>query len=293
MATVLRRLRLKRVSLVDSPANEDARVVLFKSAHEKQQPTSPEVHVDEMVECKKCGASVSKGASKCPKCGYEMKVQKAPERPEEDDVNEQVTATIKLADFEEVKAALAEATAKIEALTKANDELQKKLDTPEAIEKRKLDALPESIRKELETSRADIKKLKDEKAESEMVEVVKGSMQALPGKYDENGKLLKRFKDAVSPEDFDALSTMLKAASAQIEKGGLFREVGKGGDGEPIGQRPLDIIETKVAELVAKNDKLTHDDALKLIFAANPELYRAYTRSVTVGHRSADDAAAN
>jgi ribosomal protein L40E len=283
MATVLRRLRLKRVSLVDSPANEEARVVLFKSEHTKQQPTSSEVHVDEMVDCKKCGASVAKGASKCPKCGYEMRVQKAPERPEEDAM-----------DADKLKADLDAANAKLaETLAKERDALQKQLDTPEAIEKRKLDAMPASVRERIEKSEAKVKKLEDEASEREMVEVIKGTMQALPGKYDENGKLLKRFKDAVSPEDFDALSTMLKAASAQIEKGGLFREVGKGGDGEPAALSPMARIEQKVAEFIAKDDKLTRDAALSQVFAADPALYRAYTKSVTFGHRSADDAEAN
>jgi len=271
-------------------------VVLFKSDATKQQPTSSEVNVDEMVTCKKCGASVSKGADKCPKCGYPMKVQKAPERPEENAMDaDKLKADLDAANAKlaETVAKLAESEGKLEALAKERDALQKQLDTPEAIEKRKLDAMPASVRERIEKSEAKVKKLEDEASEREMVEVVKGSMQALPGKHDDNGKLLKRFKDAVSPEDFDALSTMLKAASAQIEKGPLFKEIGKGGSGDPTALRPLDQIEKKVAELVSKNDKLTRDEALNQVFTADPALYRAYTKSVTFGHRSADDAEAN
>ena len=293
---MLRRLRLKRVSLVDSPANEDARVVLFKSEHKKQQPTSSEVNVDEMVECKKCGASVAKGSKKCPKCGYEMSVQKATDRPEEDAMDaDKLKADLDAANAKltETTGKLAETEGKLEALAKERDALQKQLDTPEAIEKRKLEALPASVRERIEKGEAKIKKLEDEADESAMVDVVKSTMPNVPGKHSDNGKLLKRVKDSVSTEDFEALSTMLKAASAQIEKGGLFREVGSGGDGDPSALSPLAQIDQKVAELVAKNDKLTREAALSQVLAANPALYRAYTKSVTVGHRSADDAAAN
>src|SRR6185369_14509739 len=74
----------KCVSLVDDPANQHARIELFKRAEktDKSQPTAGSVHVDGMVNaedqekramtCKKCGAEMAKDASECPECGMEV-----------------------------------------------------------------------------------------------------------------------------------------------------------------------------------------------------------------------------
>lgn len=293
MATLLRRLRVKRVDLVDKGANfdpatgEGAHVLLFKS-----QPTSSEVNVpgiepdkDEMV-CKACGAKVAKDAAKCQKCGAPM-VSKADDRPKEDAVDEKIKA--ELAD---ATAKLSAATSEIEKLKGANEALQKQLDTPEAIEKRKLEALPTSVRERIEKQDAAIKKLEDEKSEREMIEVVKSAMPQLPGKFEDSGKLLKRAKEALTAEDFEALTVVLKAASAQIEKGGLFREVGKRGDGAPAAD-PMTQINALADAMVTKDAKLNRDAAIDLVLHQHPDLYEAYSRSVTVGHKAASAADAN
>ena len=374
MATVLRRLRLKRVSLVDTPANESARVVLYKSADgplddcavckaelggesrgelsdadfaavwtdsegrkqrklpihdaahvrnalarfnqtempaevkakakakleaakrkfdigdtEKMQPTGAEVNVDEMARCKKCKKDVAKDAKVCPMCGAEME-------PDADDMNKAAKGRPKEDAMEEkFKADLDAANAKVEALTKERDDLQKRIDAidnaPEAIEKRRLEALPESVRKTLAEQGAEIQKLRDEKAEAAEVAEVKKAMPALPGKPEDTGKLLKRAKDVLAKEDYDALTVMLKAASAQIEKGKLFREVGNSGDGEGD-ESSLSKINRMIAERISKSDdkKLTRDQALQELFAEQPDLYAEYTRSVTVGFANRGDA---
>ena len=242
MATMLRRLKLKRVSLVDSPANLEARVVLFKSADfDKRQPTSSEVYVDEMVTCKSCGEKVKK-ADKCPKCGASM-VSK------EDVMDEkQLKADLDAANakLEAATAQIAALTTEREALTKERDALQKAADTPEAIEKRKLDAMPQSVRERIEKAEAKVQALEAKEAEGVMVSVVKAEMPKLPGKAEDTGKLLKRVRDVVSSEDFDALTVMLKAASAQIEKAEpvLFGERGNSGAGaDPTALSPLAQIE--------------------------------------------------
>lgn len=354
MATRLRRLKLARVSLVDLPANEQARVVLFKSAvekaplegesrgelkdsdfaavwtdaegrkqrklpihdaahvrnalarwnqtdlpagvkakartrleaaarkfgigeyAEKMQPTAEEVSVDEMARCKKCDTAMEKQdkGMKCPKCGFEMEMESeemektAEGRPEEDDVDEKLKA--------DLDAALAE----VESLKKERDDLAARLDTPEEVEKRKLAALPESIRKQLEDQATEIRKMRDERAEAELVEKARKEMPNLPGKAEEIGRLMKRVRDVVSAEDFDALVTALRAASAQIEKGKLFREVGR--PGEPEGEEsPAAQVARMASEIVSKASGTTLPDAYAQIFRDHPELYAAYTRSVS------------
>lgn len=373
MATTLRRLRLKRVSLVDTPANEAARVVLFKSAEgepmddmekavwtaayvndlpdssfayispggekdedgktkprslrhlpykdadgkidlphlrnalarlpqtdipaeakasaakklnaaaqsagvgegkaEKGQPTAEDVDVPRFVRCKKCNAQIEKGESKCQKCGTPMDVEKVADgsAEEEDQMDEKL------------KADLDAALAQVESLTKERDELAKRLETPEEIEKRKLAALPESIRKQLEDQASEIRQMRDAKAESEHIEKARKEMPNVPGKTEDLGRLLKRVKDVVSGEDFDALTTLLKAASAQIEKGKLFREVGKSGESEGEGESPMAQVARLAAEIVQKNSGTSLPDAYSQIFRDHPELYAAYTRSVSVG----------
>lgn len=366
MATTLRRLRLKRISLVDTPANEAARVVLFKSAAEKaewtaafvndlpdssfayispggekdedgrtkprslrhlpykdadgkidlphlrnalarlsqtdipadakaaaakklraaaeaagvgkeetskMQPTGDQVDVPAFARCKKCDAEMQKGETKCSKCGDEMPLEgdatKAASRPEEDKVDEKL------------KADLEAAQAQVEALTKERDDLLKRLETPDEIEKRKLAALPESVRKQLTEQAEEIAKMRSEKSEAEQIEKAKKDMPNVPGKADDLGRLLKRVKDVVKAEDFEALTTILKAASAQIEKGGLFREAGRPGDG--VTESVQEEVMRLAGEHIAKSKDMKLEDAYAVVFRERPELYAAYARSVSVG----------
>ena len=374
---MLRRLRLKRVSLVDSPANVQAQVLLFKSVslpadecdlckdemgvetrgnlsdadfaavwtdaegrkqrklpihdaahvrnalarwdqtdlpadvkakarrkleakakelgigeYGKMQPTSSEVNVPGMTRCKKCDKPVAKDAKTCPHCGAPMDQME----PDADDMAK--VAKEKKAMDEKLKADLDAATAKLEALTKQvetitaeRDALQKQLDTPEAIEKRKLEALPASVRDRIEKQESAIKKLEDEKAERESIDFVKSALPQVPGKYEDIGKLLKRAKDTMKGEDYEALVVVLKASSAQIETGKLFREVGKRGDGAT--GSPLAQITALVDALVAKDVNLKRQDAMSRVINEHPDLYEAYSRSTTVDHKAAAAADAN
>ena len=190
---------------------------------------------------------------------------------------------------EKLKADLDAALAKIDGLEKERDALTKRLDTPEEVEKRKLEALPESVRKEIAANREEIAKMRAERAEAEQVDAVKKSMPQLPGKPEDTGKLLKRAKDVLATEDFEALVTVLKAASAQIEKGGLFREIGKGGESESRAESPFEQAMRLANELVAKSKDVKIDEALSRVFAEHPDLYTAYAMSVRAGANSDRD----
>ena len=68
MATRLVNLRLKRISLVSTPANEEATVVLFKSVTKDDND-----YADVMAgTCSKCSGSVTKGDSFCMTCGSKL-----------------------------------------------------------------------------------------------------------------------------------------------------------------------------------------------------------------------------
>ena len=78
-------------------------------------------------------------------------------------------------------------------------------------------------------------------------------------------------------------TVILKAASAQIEKGDLFREKGKGGDGNSAADTPFNEAMRLAAELVSKSKDMTNEQALQRVFLEHPELYAAYARSVSAG----------
>jgi len=288
MATALRRLRLKRVSLVDSPANEAARVVLYKSAEatEKQQPSAAEVHVDGFAQCKKCDEQVKKGEKVCPKCGQPMPGME----PDADDMGKAADGRPKEDVMDEkLKADLDAAVAEVETVKAERDALLKRLDTPEEVEKRAMAALPEAVRKQLQDQAEEIKKMRDERAEAEHVEKVRKEMPNVPGKPEDLGKLLKRVKDVAKAEDFESLLTLLKAASAQIEKGKLFSEVGKSGDGGD--ESPLMRFERAAQEIVSKGaGKIAIDEAYAMVARQEPTLYRDYSRAVTRGATPSDQA---
>lgn len=291
MPTMLRKLKLRRVSLVDTPANQAAQVVLFKSAEgqpaadnaevgigehaEKMQPTSAEVNVDEFAgKCKKCETPFRKGDAKCSKCGASLEdIEKVAEgRPKEEDQMD-----------EKLKADLDAALAQVKAQQEEIEALKKRLETPEEIEKRKLESLPESVRKQLVEQAEEIAKMRSEKSEAEHIEKARKEMPNVPGKTEDLGRFLKRAKDSMKSEDFEALTTILKAASAQIEKGGLFREVGKSGDEQEGEETPFAKSMRLANEIVTKNAGMDPQTALSQVFREHPELYAAYARSVSVG----------
>ena len=371
MATALRRLRLKRISLVDMPANESARVVLFKreggtmtldecdickaelegesrgnlsdsdfaavwtdsegrkqrklpihdAAHvrnalarfnqtempaevkakakakleaakhkfdigdeegtTKQQPGAGDVHVDGFVKCKKCDTTMAKGTKTCPKCGAVMseqepdaddedteKTRKAAVRPKEEQMDEKLKADLKAAQD------------LVTDLQKQLKEVKDKYEnTPEQIEARKMAALPESVRKQMEEDRTEIRKLRDEKAEADQIAEVRKSMPMVPGKAEDVGRLLKRASEKLAKEDVEALTTLLRAASAQIEKGGLYREIGRRDSGG--NETPLAKVERMAQEIVSKSGgKMAIDAAYAQVFRENPGLYEPYKQQV-------------
>jgi len=75
-------------------------------------------------------------------------------------------------------------------------------------------------------------------------------------------------------ELWPALETMLKAASEQIAKGGLFGEKGKGGDGE--GATAWNKLEAAAKELVDKGEAKTLAQAIVAVGKRDPKLYREY-----------------
>lgn len=263
---ILKDLVVEEVSLVDSPANPEAHVLIYKRDVEKDG------------KCPDCGAQMEMG--KCPSCGYEA--QKAAEEAEEKEhmadaqkLQAELDAAKKLAEENAAKATAAEAKAA---------ELQKKLDalenTPEAVEKRKLEAMPESVRKEFSAMKEEIAKAREEKAEAEAIAKAKADFSNLPGKAEDIAKIYRKATSGLTAEEKAEFDKTLKSASEAL-KSNLFVERGRGG-AAPVSGSPEAQMEVKIDELRKANPKLSYAEAALQVAKAHPEIYEAVDKAATL-----------
>ena len=216
MATLLENLELEEVSLVDEPANQEARIVLFKSASEGVKMT------EELKEDLTQVDATEKGYKE------DMKPADKMDDMDEDDEDEMMEEEGKKPTRKSWKA---EAV----ALEDVNKMLLEEIETykakineleAEAIEKAKpkeemIEVEGEMIAKSAVPAPI-LKKLEEMQKAVEVEALRKRAEEVLPnfkGTADERGKLLK------SVGDDENLLTLLKAADAAFA--GVFQEVGK------------------------------------------------------------------
>jgi DNA repair exonuclease SbcCD ATPase subunit len=257
----LRGLRIFRVSAVDDPANPESFVSFFK-----RKAINKEGHMPDLEGIKAAIASLAEDVKGL--------------------ISRDETGALK-AEAEGLEKRQNELASQMTALEQAAKPAQ----TPEEIEKAKLAALPEDIRKRLEDAEkdktereAELKKAKFEASEKEHIEKAK-AFEVLPVEAEKFGGVLKRVHDAVGDEDFAEVERVLKAADEAARKGGVFKEKGQtGGSGTPGDNEAEAIAKARAKELVEKSDgKLTEHDALGQVFRAEPELYEKYRASVLAG----------
>ena len=284
MISKLKNLRLKRISLVDSPANEEAQVVLFKSAEDPvaksdedaddmaeaapKKPMAMAKDDDVEMSCKGCKSKMAKGSKYCASCGDAMKKR-------------EVGMLDKIADpevrkhFAKVEADLAAALAG-RVITKDDEDVLKGAspEVREIVEKSRQDAASANA-KATAASEA-IEKLNDEAIEKAFVEEARG-FGNIAGDPKVLGPVMKRLsQNKGTPEDMDALRVVLKAANAAAKP--LLRVVGsneRGGKGSASEE-----IQAKVSEVIAKGKDVKYADALDVVARENPGLWVQYTREV-------------
>lgn len=254
-------LSVDEVSLVADPANDQARVLITKAA--------------QGMKCPDCGAMNKEGAVKCAKCGYDMKKAAKPEGDNMADLEKDLKAAEDLAAEEQTKRISAEA--EVTKLKAEVAELKKAADTPEVIEKRKLEALPAEFRKRLETAEAAILKSNEREADQVAFTKVKESFGNLKGKTEDTAKLYRKATSSMTEDEVKALDELLKSASEAM-KANLFSERGRPDARE--GGDPVAEMDAKVAEIMKANDKLTYTEALKKAAKDNPALYERHRASV-------------
>jgi hypothetical protein len=284
-------MSIDEISLVDDPANEQARVVLVKARGFK--PCDGCESPDECKSAGKCSAGVEKkaGFKPCDECKSPDECAKAgkcapsPMKKSADTLDPAAFAAQLMKehnmDIETLQKSLEAAEQRFgdmeNALTQANDTIAAqtaeiaKLRGTAGGEEDVLKSLPESIRKRIESNEAEIAKMRDEQETRESIEKARSIGLAQP---EEVGPLLLRVrKNKATDADVQSIETLLKSAAAMDKTTLLFKSLGtnEATDGEPEA-----ILKAKAVEIQKANSGITYEQAYEQAMSQNPDLYRTY-----------------
>jgi small-conductance mechanosensitive channel len=304
-------MEITEISLVDEPANDDARVVIVK-AKGGFKPCA---------DCSDAEGCMKKGSCASDKDGDEGKMKKAaaplsaarvagailtaitelsPQivekalaegfsaHPEAADMAEEIIKETVM-DITQLSKALEQAEADMEALTKratdaetalkvANETIAKakaEEKPAEPTEEEILKSLPESVRKRLEKAKEDevaLAKMAEAAEEKEAIDKARAMKVAEPEKI---GALLLRIaKGKTTAEDAKAIEAVLKQNAAIIEKAPLFKSIGTAA---AVEGDPEEILKAKANEIqTASEGKMTFAQAYDEALKRNPTVYEAY-----------------
>lgn len=295
-------MSIDEISLVDDPANEQARVLIVKAkkpkasadAAEDENEDTPDGNgkADEMASLKKAVEDINERVA----------LALAGGNPDDEAAGGLAAASLKELhmDIETLSKALEDAEAKLDtlakraddaeaALTEANEVIKAKDAEIENLAKAKaggegdedeeiVKSLPESIRKRLESAEAIAKAAEAEvtkmREQAETTEAIAKAKALGVGEAEVVGPLLLRVaKGMTTTEDATALEGLLKGLSAQSNTAALFKSVGSDAavDGDPE-----EILKAKAAEIQNANKGMTYETAYAKALEQNPSLYNAY-----------------
>lgn len=288
---ILTDMEISEISLVDEPANEAARVVIFKRKdNDMTQPTgygpdnpvpmaliagavlaaienlAPNIVEKAMAE----GFSADPGAAKAAATILQETVMDL----------EAVTKALEAA--EEKQAKLEKSLADAEAVIRAKDEIIKAKDeeiakskpAPAADDEEIIKGLPEPIRKQLEEGRAAKEQLAKAMEAADLAESVAKARDLKVGNPEKVGELLLRVrKGTTTAADAEQIEAVLKSAAEIGAKSPLFKSIGSA-EGVP-GDDPEAVLKAKADEIV-KAKGITFAKAYDEALAANPDLYNAF-----------------
>jgi len=309
---MLEGIRLRRISLVDDPANQKAVVTLFKSAEGKKEEldeeegeTTPQEEAgvsnkEKSMKCMNCKSDVEKDSKFCSNCGKGFRPPNAgkpgkpsiPEKPapktkdddddDEDDKSRKSSKpkrSIKSRIRREVIRQLAEADGVEEEGDEgdAEDDVLKSL-TPEArgLVENLVKRAKEAEDKANFASEA-IAKMKD--AEEERHWVQKSNFKHLSSKPAELGAVLKRVALGKSTkEDAEEIVRILTGANEAAKPS--LRVIGKSGSGEAknVGKTASEKLDILVNEAIEKSGgKKSYREAMDEVVRDNKDLWRQHT----------------
>ena len=282
-------MEILEISLVDEPANDDARVVIVKS-----KSTSPENEPDDEDTMTKTAVSAAKVAAALlsamtalsPQIVEKALAEGFSANPDAAAVAADILKETVM-DITELSKALETAEAQVEALEKrataaedalklANEAIAKAKAPPaaEPTEEEVLKTLPESIRKRIEKGKADeiaLAKMAEEKEEKEAIAKAKELKVAEPEKV---GPLLVRVaKGKTTADDVKVIETLLKQNAAVMAASSLFKSIGSAA---AVDGNPEEILKAKAVEIQKGTPSLTFAQAYDEALKQNPEVYQAY-----------------
>lgn len=265
MATRLSEIKLSEVSLVDTPANPGAHVVLFK----RGEPIEKVI----VTKCSECGGNVEK---KEKQMAIEFtKEQLTPEAVKFLEKMEKDIATASEAEINVLKAKNVELEKKLADATKPPE--------PEDIWK----GVSPEVRKRLEDSEARALKAeeiaKNERDSRELQEFTKRAeteFSSLPGTAIEKGKVLKAVHQKLAKEEAAEVEKLLKSAEEIAKSGKLFGEMGASGGNVNLSDSAEGRLIAKAQDMVSKGVVKSEAEGMEKIAREDPALYQEYQKEV-------------
>lgn len=302
MATEISDMVIDEISLVDDPANEQARVVIVKAkkkpsagymskAEESDEDEDDEESEEDLEMLKEAAEELNKrvqrtrsGGSPEPDAAsmaaaslkeYEMDIESLSKALE--DAEAKLTTLSKRVD--EAEGALAEAHEIIKAKDAEIDTVRKSgASNDDDAEEAFFKSLPAKVRKRLEDSEAIAKAAQAEltamRDKAETTEAIAKARGYKIGNPDTVGPLMLRIaKGLTTQADVEVLEAVLKGAGEVTEKSDLFRSMGSdsGSDTDPES-----ILKTKAEEIRKANSGMSFEQAYEKAMVLNPSLYQAY-----------------
>lgn len=302
MAARLRKLKINRVALVDSGANQEAFIEIFKrnedseeveksrdlnsldgkisnirNLYEKQfnMPGIPYSYVDNVyddyvIACSNGDMfqiSYSTDAKGNVTFGEPTKVQQVVTYKPVKKGNDVPDEIVENEELTTALAKIAELEGKIVELSKVEE--------PEPAEDEILKSLPESVRKRLEDADKDrerIAKLEDEANRTAFEKKAASDYSNIGGASEIGDVLMRINKACISVDDtkaFQALEVFLKGANARAD---ITKEIGSSNTETSVSEGMAKVHELAKAEM-EKNDSLTRSQAIAKVLEKNPKLY--------------------
>ena len=123
--------------------------------------------------------------------------------------------------------------------------------------------------------------LENERAVAEFVDIVKADMPNVSAEHATLGRILKSAKDALTEDDFNELTRVLKAASEQLKTGDVFKQTGASNTA-PVTDDPVVEVNRKAAALQKDNPNLKTAEAVTQVLNSDRKLYDRYAAASQV-----------
>ena len=282
-------MEFDEISLVNRPANQLSKVVLFKSDAEAASMTDETVVEEETtIDEDMTEDSIDKGGMYGHSKGKQKRRRKkgAPEiliDDEEGDVKvtkddiEKDSVDLPSEVYEYISALEAANSELTEQLQKNDEEAQQEAEQEDILKSAdpEIVAIVKAAEERAEAAEVIAKAERDFRLEREFVSKA-ASLDNLSIEADAFGKVLKNAAEALSQEDFDALMGALEGANSSVEAGAVFAEVGKASSFENDG--PTSALNKAAASLRESDSTLTPEAAVAKAVSEDPTLYEQYLK---------------